>query len=152
MLAEASADDWRALRDSTRLALAGGENLREVDSFLAAYEWLAFVQPDVGKWGGIDGCLTVARRALEHGRTYCPHWLAGGVGLLHSAHLLAAAGGDGVLEVDVNPNPLRSRIVDRAAALSGGELRLTDAPGIGIESPIGELSEFVTMHESFTKG
>ena len=151
MLAQAPAEDWRTLRDATRLALAGGENLREPDSFLAAYAWFAFVQPDVGKWGGIDGCFAVARSALEHGRTYCPHWLAGGVGLLHSAHLLAAAGGDGLLEVDVNPNPLRSGVVERAANLSEGRLHLTDAPGIGIESPVDELSEFVTMHRSFTK-
>ena len=151
MLAEAPADDWISLRDSTRLALAGGENLRGIDSFREAYSWLAFVQPDVGKWGGIDGCLAVARSALEHGRTYCPHWLAGGVGLLHSAHLLAAAGGDGLLEVDVNPNPLRSGVVDRAVRLDAGRLHLTDAPGIGVESPIDGLSEFVTMHRSFTR-
>ena len=151
MPADAPPGDWRALRDATRLPLAGGENLRGADAFEAAHAYLAFVQPDVGKWGGIDGCYAVARKAIERGRTYCPHWLAGGVGLMHSAHLLAAAGGDGLLEVDANPNPLRSRVAGHAAVVHEGKLRMTDAPGIGVESPIEDLSEFVTMHESFPK-
>ena len=150
MLAEAPAGDWRTLRDSTLLPLAGGENLRDMDAFRAAFSWLAFVQPDVGKWGGIDGCLAIARSALRHNRACCPHWLSGGVGLMHSAHLLAAAGGDGLLEVDANPNPLRTRVVEPATGIFEGRLHMIDAPGIGIESPIDDLSEFVTMHESFT--
>ena len=151
MLAEAPASDWRVLRDSTLLPLAGGENLRDMDAFRTAFSYLAFVQPDLGKWGGIDGCLAIARSALKHNCTYCPHWLSGGVGLMHSAHLLAAAGGDGLLEVDANHNPLRSRIVDPATGIFEGRLHMVDAPGIGIESPIDDLSEFVTMHESFTR-
>ena len=151
MLAEAPASDWRVLRDSTLLPLAGGENLRDMDAFRTAFSYLAFVQPDLGKWGGIDGCLAIARSALKHNCTYCPHWLSGGVGLMHSAHLLAAAGGDGLLEVDANPNPLRSRIVDPATGIFEGRLHMVDTPGIGIESPIDDLSEFVTMHESFTR-
>ena len=151
MLAEAPASDWRVLRDSTLLPLAGGENLRDMDAFRTAFSYLAFVQPDLGKWGGIDGCLAIARSALKHNCTYCPHWLSGGVGLMHSAHLLAAAGGDGLLEVDANPNPLRSRIVDPATGIFEGRLHMVDAPGIGIESPIDDLSEFVTMHESFAR-
>ena len=151
MLAEAPANDWRALRDSTLLPLAGGENLRDMDAFRTAFSWLAFVQPDLGKWGGIDGCLAIARSALKHDCAYCPHWLAGGVGLMHSAHLLAAAGGDGLLEVDTNPNPLRTRVVEPATGIFEGRLHMIDAPGIGIESPIDDLSEFVTMHESFTR-
>ena len=151
MLAEAPASDWRVLRDSTLLPLAGGENLRDMDAFRTAFSYLAFVQPDLGKWGGIDGCLAIARSALKHNCTYCPHWLSGGVGLMHSAHLLAAAGGDGLLEVDANPNPLRSRVVDPATGIFEGRLHMVDTPGIGIESPIDDLSEFVTMHESFTR-
>ena len=151
MLAEAPASDWRVLRDSTLLPLAGGENLRDMDAFRTAFSYLAFVQPDLGKWGGIDGCLAIARSALKHNCTYCPHWLSGGVGLMHSAHLLAAAGGDGLLEVDAKPNPLRSRIVDPATGIFEGRLHMVDTPGIGIESPIDDLSEFVTMHESFTR-
>ena len=150
MLAEASPGDWGVLRGSTMIPLAGGENLRDLAAFRVAYSYLGFVQPDIGKWGGVDGCLAIARGALEHDCTYCPHWLSGGVGLMHSAHVLAAAGGDGLLEVDANPNPLRTRIADPATGIFEGNLHMVDAPGIGIESPADDLSEFVTMHESFT--
>ena len=149
MLAEAAPGDWGVLRGSTMIPLAGGENLRDMDAFRTAFSYLEFVQPDIGKWGGVDGCFAIARRALEHDCTYCPHWLSGGVGLMHSAHVLAAAGGDGLLEVDTNPNPLRTRIIDPATGIFEGSLHMVDAPGIGIESPIDDLSEFVTMHESF---
>ena len=151
MLAEAPPGDWGVLRGSTMIPLAGGENLRDMGAFRTAFSYLAFVQPDIGKWGGVDGCLAIARSALEHDCTYCPHWLSGGVGLMHSAHVLAAAGGDGLLEVDANTNPLRTRIVDPVTGIFEGRLHMVDAPGIGIESPVDDLSEFVTMHESFTK-
>ena len=46
-----------------------------------------------------------------------------------SAHALAAAGGDGILEVDINQNPLRTTFVEPVA----GVLKLGDAPGLGID-------------------
>ena len=151
MLAEASPGDWGVLRGSTMIPLAGGENLRDMGAFRTAFSYLEYVQPDIGKWGGVDGCLAIARSALAHDCTYCPHWLSGGVGLMHSAHVLAAAGGDGLLEMDANPNPLRSRIVDPVTGIFEGRFHMVDAPGIGIESPVDNLSEFVTMHESFSE-
>ena len=70
---------------------------------------------------------------------------------MYSAHLPAAAGGDGLLEVVANPNPLCSRIVEPATGIFEGSLHMVDLPGIGIESPVDDLSEFVTMHESFAQ-
>ena len=49
-------------------------------------------------------------RDPEKGKTFCPHYLGGGIGLLASAHLLAAVGGDGWVEVDANDNPLRDAL------------------------------------------
>ena len=51
----------------------------------------------------------VIDRIAAAGLRYCPHYLGGGIGLLASAHLLAARGrADGWLEVDSNENPLRT--------------------------------------------
>jgi D-galactarolactone cycloisomerase len=97
------------------------------------------VQPDVAKWGGISGCLPVVRRLQAAGLRYCPHYLGAGVGLMHSAHLLAAVGGDGLLEVDANDNPLRSLLAPRIEAIVDGEVRLGDQPGIGVEPDLQEL-------------
>ena len=116
------------------MPLAAGENLRgdaQFDQAIAAGA-LRVIQPDVAKWGGISGCLPLARRVLAAGRRYCPHYLGGGIGLVASAHLLAAAGGDGLLEIDSNPNPLRAGLAIPHPALEDGRLVLSEAPGLGV--------------------
>ncbi len=56
----------------------------------------------------ISGGLDLARHAGTRNVAYCPHWLAGGVGLVASTHALAASGSaNGYAEVDANHNPLR---------------------------------------------
>lgn len=126
--------DWRSLADGSPIPLAGGENLYGAAAFDTAIRTgaLAVIQPDVTKWGGISGCLPVARRILAAGLRYCPHHLGAGVGVLASAHLLAAAGGDGLLEVDCNPNPLRKGLAQPFPRLIDGRLFLSDAPGLGV--------------------
>ena len=62
-----------------------------------------------------------------------------GVGLLASAHLLAAVGGGGMLEIDANPNPLRSEICGPLANVVDGHATLTDAPGLGIVPDLSML-------------
>ena len=107
------------------------------------------VQPDVGKWGGVSGCSAVGEAAVEAGKRYCPHWLSGGVGLLASAHLLAAVGGDGMLEVDSNPNPLRAVLAQPFPRLADGAFVLSDAPGIGVEPDMEAARPFVVArHEA----
>jgi L-alanine-DL-glutamate epimerase-like enolase superfamily enzyme len=75
----------------------------------------------------------VALRAMKAGARYCPHWLGGGIGLLGSAHLLAGLGGDGMLEVDVNPNPLRDKLVPGVVPDSHGMAHLPGGAGLGRE-------------------
>lgn len=127
--------EWQALKATTRLPLAGGENIATRAGFDAALgsAALGVVQPDMCKWGGFSGCLPMARAILSNGRRYCPHYLGGGVGLLASAHLLAAAGGDGLLEVDANPNPLRTLTWGPLARVTDGAVTLGEAPGLGLE-------------------
>ena len=49
-----------------------------------------------------------------------------------SAHLLAAVGGDGLLEVDCNPNPLREGLAQPFPPLVDGRLQLSEEPGLGV--------------------
>ena len=125
--------EWLAVARASGIPLAAGENLAGADGFAAAIASgaLAVVQPDVAKWGGVSGTLPVARRIIEAGLQYCPHWLGGGIGLLASAHLLAAAGGTGTLEVDANPNPLRTLTCGPLLHVIEGRAALLDDPGLG---------------------
>ena len=140
--------EWQQLASRTATGLAAGENLAAFPAFERALEShaLAVVQPDLAKWGGLSGCLPVAKKILGHGMRFCPHYLGGGIGLLASAHLLAAAGGDGMLEVDANPNPLRTlacgplgRVVDGAAVLG-------EAPGLGVAPDLDALRKYGVPH------
>jgi L-alanine-DL-glutamate epimerase-like enolase superfamily enzyme len=144
ILADRPEAEWTALARAYVAPLAGGENLRGQELLHeASCDRLGVIQPDVGKWGGVSGCLAVAQAAVEAGKRYCPHWLAGGVGLMTSAHLLAAAGGAGLLEVDSNPNPLRTLLAEPFPALSDGAFVLTEAPGIGVVPDLAAAAPYI---------
>jgi D-galactarolactone cycloisomerase len=134
--------EWRQLARQTIIPLAGGENVMGGEAFDAAIASgaLRVLQPDLAKWGGISGCWPVIGRALQAGLRYCPHFLGGGVGLLASAHVLAAAGGDGMLEIDANPNPLRSALTPQLASPAQGTCHLGETPGIGSTPDLQELA------------
>lgn len=141
--ADESVHAWQQLAARTGAALAAGENMRGLPAFAEAIDagHLRFVQPDVGKWGGISGCREVGQHAARKGIVFCPHWLAGGVGLAASMHLLAALGGEGYAEVDANPNPLREEVFP--LRVDEGLATLPDAPGIGVEPDLVRLKRYL---------
>lgn len=136
--------EWQSLQAVSRIPLAAGENVAGAQAFEQAIMSgaLTVVQPDLAKWGGFSGCLPVARRVLEAGLRFCPHYLGGGVGLLASAHLLAAAGGDGMLEIDANPNPLRTLLWGPLGAIHNGQAELGAAPGLGALPDLEAIAQF----------
>lgn len=140
--------EWLQLGKRTSIPLAAGENVAGFAAFERALEShaLKVVQPDMAKWGGFTGCLTIARKILAHGLRYCPHYLGGGIGLLASAHLLAAAGGDGMLEVDANPNPLRSLTCGALSRVTEGTTTLSEEPGLGAPPDLAALRDFAVAH------
>jgi L-alanine-DL-glutamate epimerase-like enolase superfamily enzyme len=138
--------EWQALRRAVGLPLAAGENIASRAGFAQALgdDVLRVVQPDIAKWGGLTACAGIARDILKAGKIFCPHYLGGGIGLLASAHLLAAAGGDGFLEVDANDNPLRDRLCGPVADVSEGTVTLSDEPGLGIEPELASIEQYRT--------
>lgn len=135
--------EWQQLSQATGIPLAAGENIAGPAAFDAAIAQgvLSVLQPDSAKWGGISGCWPVIARAQAAGLRYCPHYLGGGIGLLHSAHLLAAAGGSGILEIDANPNPLRTALAPALSRVTEGRCSLGAQPGIGVEPDLGAVAQ-----------
>lgn len=144
--ADCPLEDFRALAN-LGIPIAAGENIRGLDAFDAAMErgGISVIQPDIIKWGGITGCYTIARRALERGLRYCPHYLGGGIGLAATAHLLAAVGGDGRLEFDASENPLRDLLAHPFPSTEGGVFPLADTPGIGCAPNMDALKEYLVL-------
>lgn len=146
LLADRPAHEWQQCARTFSSVLAGGENLQS-EQFAQQSAWLGVLQPDVGKWGGISASWAVARAALAQGKRYCPHWLAAGIGLMASAHLLAGTGGDGMLEVDVNENPLRAALAQPFPALVNGAFALSQRAGIGVEPDLAAASRWLERRE-----
>ncbi|MFP7571500.1 mandelate racemase/muconate lactonizing enzyme family protein [Marivita sp. S2033] len=150
--ADAPQSDWLALANASTVAIAAGENITGTGGFSEAIASGVFdvIQPDLAKWGGFSGCWPVAQAIRTAGLRYCPHFLGGGIGLLASAHLLAATGGDGMLEVDVNPNPLRDGFEIWQAGTTKGTLTLPERPGLGITAFPDPLRRYVTFERTLT--
>lgn len=135
---------WQSLARALATPLAAGENLRGIASFTSVITSgaLAVIQPDIGKWGGFSGCLKLAPIAATAGVRFCPHWLGGGIGLLASLNLLAAADARGWGEVDANPNPLRESLLPPDFKVRDGRVQLGDRPGLGHEPDPDVLQRF----------
>ena len=140
-------EEWRRLRASAGMPLAAGENIASREGFeqVLSEDVLDVVQPDIAKWGGLTVCGGLANDILKAGKTFCPHYLGGGIGLLASAHLLAGAGGDGWLEVDVNDNPLRDQFCGPVLDMSEGIVVLNEEPGLGIAPDVSSIERYRTL-------
>ena len=140
-------EEWRRLQAAARMPIAAGENISSVEGFkdVLAEDVLGVVQPDIAKWGGLSACAGVARDILKAGKTFCPHYLGGGIGLLASAHLLAGIGGDGWLEVDANDNPLRDRFCGAVADVTDGTIVLGEEPGLGFTPDLSGIANYRSL-------
>ena len=142
--ADSTANDWQRLSQALRTPLAAGENINRLSDFEhATRSWgLRYMQPDLAKWGGISECLQVVALCKSQGITYCPHYLGGGIGLMASAHLLAASNQRGWLEMDVNSNPLRSEVLGEHLTVHEGHVTLNSSPGIGFDPDLDALQRY----------
>ena len=126
------------------IPLAAGENIFSEGNFfhIISEGYIEIVQPDLAKWGGLTKTIPVAKAVVAKKKSYCPHFLGGGIGLLASAHALAAVGGDGILEVDCNPNPLRTFLVNDVCKTPMSSITLGDEPGIGVEPDLLTIAKY----------
>ncbi len=148
--ADRPAAEWMKLKQAASMPIAAGENIAGTDAFKSAIAADLFdvIQPDLAKWGGITKGLPVAKAIIAANRRYCPHFLGGGIGLVASAHLLAAAGGDGLLEVDINENPLRTCCVGNLLSANDGMAALSPDAGLGVEPDLAALKPYLVAAPS----
>ena len=139
-------EEWQTLRRNIDLPLAAGENIASRAGFRQALgdDVLRVVQPDIAKWGGLSVCVDIARDIIKSGKIFCPHYLGGGIGLLASAHLLAGVGGDGLLEVDSNDNPLRDLFCGPVSDIRDGMVSMSDDPGLGFAPDLSSIENYRT--------
>ena len=140
--------DWTKVKENIKIPLAAGENFCErkvFDSFLNK-NIFSILQPDLAKWGGFSKCVKLSKDIIFSNINYCPHFLGGGIGLIASAHLLSASCGNGLLEVDSNPNPLRSNLIGDLLSQKKGFATLSDKPGLGYEPNLEDIKSYLVAH------
>lgn len=131
--AYAPLEDWARLAAAIDVPLAGGENITSLQAFTDFMDQgkMQIAQPDVAKWGGVSGALEVGRQAGKRGAMCAMHYMGTALGLAASAHVLAAVGGNGPVELDANPNPLRTDLGKIDLTVIDGTLTLPKGPGHG---------------------
>lgn len=151
LAADRPAAEWAELALLSPVPLAGGENVMGYEAFatLVANGYHGVVQPDMLKWGGVTGAYAIGRHAVQMGRSYCPHWLGSGVGLLAAAQVLAAVGGPGMLEHDVMENPLREALAQPFPRVQQGLFPLPDAPGLGAEPDLKAAADWLVTRTEY---
>ena len=140
---------WQSLAQDCPIPLAGGENLSGNADFDEAINLghLSVIQPDVAKWGRNYGMPRRGKKLhCEQGAIISRIFLVLASGLAASAELLAAVGGDGLLEVDVNDNPLRSLFFDGTEPVTKGKWICNDSIGLGIETLPDALDQYQTLY------
>ncbi|MBT3904769.1 MAG: mandelate racemase/muconate lactonizing enzyme family protein [Rhodospirillaceae bacterium] len=143
--ADSDLKEFAKIAAKSSIPISAGENVRGIENFveLMTTGGVSVIQPDIIKWGGLSGCRAVALEALKRGRRYCPHYLGGGIGLVATAHLLAAVGGDGLLELDATDNPLRELLAQPFPELLNGDFHLTTEPGLGVAPDMKALKPYL---------
>jgi L-alanine-DL-glutamate epimerase-like enolase superfamily enzyme len=140
----AQVQDLCRIRERQLMPLSGGENLYGRRAFRESLTAgaLDIVQPDVTKTGGISEARLICQMADAWGLPYAPHMFGTAVGLAASLHILSATPNGLFMEVDANPNGLRTELLQDAFfdLHEGAFVIRSDRPGLGI-----------TLDESFVR-
>ncbi len=135
--------------DTTRGIIILGDGPTELSAAIYATRGgLRTLVIDEATWGGPAKWLEVATNTLQAGAIYSPHFLGAGIGLWTSAHILAAAGGPGVLEVDVNYNPLQKLLGEPRPVFVDSGYQLSEEPGIDVFPNLEATDRFVVKKSS----
>lgn len=133
------ADDveaYRRIHAMTSTPLAAGESHFSVFSFrpLVAEGLIDYIQPDLGRCGGITSAQQIAALTYAHNRAFAPHTgFSGGLSQLAALHVAAAAPTLEAVEYMFIDNPARELFIDGYPRPEAGRLRVPDAPGLGLE-------------------
>jgi L-alanine-DL-glutamate epimerase-like enolase superfamily enzyme len=91
------------------------------------------VQPDVIWTGGITACRRVAALAFAAALPCVPHVYSTAVSLVANLHFVASLPNSHLLELDQNPNALRTELLDVPVELDdAATITLPERPGLGV--------------------
>jgi D-galactarolactone cycloisomerase len=136
-------DDFKALRNRSRVPIATGECLTRRQTFLPWFERRALdiVQPDVTKVGGISEQIEIARMANAFGVKYVGHGWNTAIGLAADLQLASAVPTTDLVEY-IGGSPYVDVVTRGGWSLDAdGMIAIPDRPGLGVELDHDALRE-----------
>jgi len=148
-------DEYRQLAGESRVPLAGGEGCHNY--FMAKHmidrAGLGYVQIDAGRIGGITVAKAVADYAAARKVTYVNHTFTSHLALAASIQPYAGLAGHEICEYPAEPKPLALAITKNHLLPDGnGQVRLPDAPGLGMRIDAVALAPYVLDVEIRVQG
>lgn len=124
-----------ALGQALDMPIAGYETQTGLAGFrdLIATRAVGIVQPDVIWSGGITVCRRIAALAAAQSMPCVPHVFSTAVGLAANLHFIASQPNSYLLELDQNPNALRTELLDTPIEVDErGLVNVPQRPGLGV--------------------
>jgi len=137
------------LTKTLKTKIAGYESEQLAFNFerLIRNDCVDIVQPDLSWAGGITECRKIANMAYAVHKEFAPHCFSSAILLAASAHFLCAIPNAAMLEMDQNPNGLRTDIVTNPLMInSEGQVVMNDKPGLGVEVNEDMIQKYL-IHE-----
>jgi gluconate/galactonate dehydratase len=123
----------REITSATRVPISSGENQYGRYQFAELLETgIRVATPDAPKAGGLLETKLIAQMAAMKEITVSPHNISSPIGTMAQAHLAASIPNFGVLEFHGHDVPIWRKLV-KEQVIRDGFIRLTDAPGLGVE-------------------
>jgi len=136
-------DQYAELRTKTTIPIAGGEceYLRFGFQKLLSSKSVDIVQPDICASGGLTEAKRIAVLASVYGVEIVPHTWGTGIAIATAAHFIAnmdtmpgrLKSPTCFMEYDRTENSLREELTSTDMVFCNGEMKITDAPGLGFE-------------------
>ena len=134
---------YAELRRKTTIPIAGGEceYLRFGFQTLLSSKSVDIVQPDICASGGLTEAKRIAVLASVYGVEIVPHTWGTGIAIAVATHFIAnleplpgrLKSPSCLMEYDRTENGLREELTCSDMVFSNGEIKITDAPGLGFE-------------------
>jgi L-rhamnonate dehydratase len=134
---------YRLLAKLSEIPIACGEMHALESEFEALLKCgVAYIQPDLGRAGGLTGAMSIERAASGGGTAIVPHAFGTSV-LLSASAAFASRQGARLTEFTRTESPLARDLVRPDFIFKDGEITLGDRPGLGVELSADVLARYL---------
>ena len=151
---------YAELRSKTTIPIAGGEceYLKHGFKRLLDAKSVDIIQPDICAAGGLTEAKKIAVLASVHGVDVVPHTWGTGIAFAAAIHFIANLdfipgrlnSPDFYIEYDRTENKLREELTTSTMNFKNGEIKISDAPGLGIEVNEDVIQEYSQAKQNGT--